>query len=243
MIAIPLSSYFSNSLPLSAIGASVLSVLLQGWIYKVFSIAMIVANILLFSICAAISTALLILIFKVLFIVVGNFMMAIGEEDQIGISPSNTENFVEIKIDNKENCSFSGELKVMRINDEELLNPLLMPIIRGDNKNPQITIPKDESVGVRIGLFDNEKGYSYFTDTYDQKIFLPTNAIIHLKLSGKLDDGTEIIKEKEYISLHEEHENQKSLRLSYPLVIKNQIIGLGKLRMNMKMETITRKSK
>lgn len=198
LIVTPMKSYWPFSIACSTAAMALFGFFVDNWSYDKLTVYTLITSGLLIAIYIAIITGLLMLILKVFMMLLGGIMKMLGLPDKIIVERFNNKTSIEVKIINNEEEKFSGELKITKIDDEVLTTPLTMPIVRGENIEPQIVIPKGESVGVSIGFFDSETGRAYFTDAYKQKMPLPPFTKIHTKLSGYLDSGEEIKKEKDW---------------------------------------------
>lgn len=230
MFFIPIISFISFSLTCSIGGAGFYGVFLQDWKYKSFSLPEMFVNILFYALCIALVSGVLSIILKAGAVLLGLIMQLFGTPDKIELERFNNGITANVKISNGEGEKFSGELKILRINDEELINPLLMGVSRGANIDPKISIPKGESVGVGIGFFDKKLKQAYFLDAYNQKILLPDQTRIYSKLSGNLENGEEIIKEKEWFLRYENTDNGTELSLSHLLEIRRHFLYAGNLK-------------
>lgn len=221
-MVIPLTAYSSWSLPLSAIGASIVGVFLQDWRYSNFPPThIIIFQIVIFGLCAAVSAFILMLFFKILTYLFGYCLKLLGEPDKIRIEKGKDGKLLELIVENNESEEFSGELKIMKVNDEKFGTPLLMGVVRGENIASPIIIPKGEPIKVGIGLFDDETGKAYFVDFHKQKVPLNPQTRIYTKLSGNLKDGTEIIKEDTWFINYKDYGSSKKLGFANLIEIKS----------------------
>jgi len=241
IIKFPFLSYIPFSLSCAAIGTTVFVIFIKKWEYNEISILMIILNILLYSLCIAVVTGMLAFVLRVGAFVLGNLIKLLGIPDKISCTQVNNEKMLEIRIDNGEDEVFSGEFKILKINRDKLDTPLTMGVFRGDLMDSKLIIPKGESISVVLGLFDDELGYAYLIDSYKQKKVLLPKTIIYTKLSGKLSEQEEIIKEAEWFIDYKDYENGKGLRLSQAVLLESNINS--RIDINAKINTMHKKSK
>ncbi len=195
MMLIPFPSYIPFSLSCMGISVGLIVIFAQAWNYTDFSPFIFIGNLILYSMGVAIAVLVFAVICKIIVWVIGWIIAKLGTPEKIVLERYNNNDFVEIKITNNENEQFTGELKVLQINDDKLVTPLSMGIFRSKiNIEGTIVVPKGESVGVAIGLFDKVLGCAYFADIYNKQILLYPKTRIYTKLSGYLESGDEIIK-------------------------------------------------
>lgn len=231
MIILPYSRFIKFSLACNAISVALIAVFSQAWRYTDFSPIIFICNLLEYSTYVAISVLILALIFKIIVLIFGALMTLLGSPDKISLERLNNGSFIEIQINNDEDEKFVGELKILKINDEKLVNPLLMGIARGQNIDPQIIIPKNESVSIRIGFFDKKSNNAFFSDAYKQQIMLLPQTRIYTKLSGNLENKEEIIKEQDWFINYKVNNGDLDFSIVKLLIMENLIIKSGKIKL------------
>ncbi len=229
-------SFIPFSLTCSIGGAAFYGIFIQEWRYSFISFLVIIEYILIFATCIAIVAGVLAFIIKILTMIIGFLMQLIGTPDKIHLERYNDGKFVGVKFFNGEKEKFVGEFKILRINDEILITPLIMGVIRGENIEQQIVIPKEENIGIQIGYFDDDSGSAYFTDVYRQKRILYDQTRIYTKLSGNLECGEQIIKEKSWFVRYKTSDKGTELSLSDLIEIWNHI-GIKDINLKTKLSS------
>ena len=241
MMNIPTLSLLTYSSIFTVVAPTIMAVFFEGWrLIDSSRIGFIVA-VIGYALLLMIATIILGIILKITTMLLGWIMCSLGIPDKIILERCNYHKFVEIKIENQEEERFTGEFKILKINDDKLSTPLTMGVFRGKHMDSRIVIPKQESVGVIIGLFDDELGYAYFVDTYNQKKVLLPQTRIYTKLSGNLENKDEIIKEQQWFIDYKNYDDGKGISLSNLIEIKEQKLGLGSLNLSFIM-TIRKKA-
>jgi hypothetical protein len=241
MTNIPILSLIQYSAVFTVAAATIMAIFLEGWrLIDSSGIGFIIA-VIGYAVLLMIATVFLGITLKVFSMLLGWVMCRLGIPDKITLERRNNHKLIEIKIENQEEQKFTGEFKIQKINDDQLSTPLTMGVFRGRHMDSQIVIPKHESVAVMIGLFDDELGYAYFVDAYNQQKVLLPQTKIYTKLSGNLESNDEIVKEQRWFIDYKNYENGKGLSLSNLIEIKEQKLGLGSMNLGFIMTSKRKK--
>lgn len=222
MIAFP---FFSSFIPITTTAtiASGTIVIQQYDLLKNKNLSNLEFFILLIERMALIGFSILLfmIVVKGFLFVFGHVLRFFGERDKIEFLKGKDSKVLELIITNNESEEFSGQFKIMKINDEELGQPLLMGILHNGKIEDKITIPKNEPISVALGLFDDKTDRAYFPDFHNENKPLNPQTRVYTKLSGNLKGGAEIIKEDMWFINYKDCAGEKKLGFANLLEIKN----------------------
>jgi hypothetical protein len=232
LMSIPIFSFLKYTSLFTVVSPTIMAVFFEGWRLLDNSDLSFIFAAMKYAILLMIATVILGFSFKFFIWVIGFVIKSFGVPSKITLSRHNNKKYIQIKIENEENESFIGEFKILRINEDALETPLRMGIVRGNNIDLQIVIPENQPVSVGIAYFDEILGCAYFIDFDKSKILLYPQTKIYTQLSGKLDSGDKIIKERWWFINYKIDENGKEFSLSNLIEITGQKIGIGTVNIN-----------